>query len=217
MSMEFTAVLASSSKNIADVPRPLLHELDRNGFRRDGAFVRAGYDPERGVFDEADDAQEVIGLDELESKLEPAGDWRGFAVEFLRDGTTFYLLVVQVRQRVLSCWVDVSARSLSRLFRSDDQHRFYAFLCAAARACEAAGGFGDLDLDFAPILPDQVVPAIRDNPQRPGATPWLGILPTALFPEKQVHEFAGDEYRVLRSPIGFWILEANELVDFCSR
>jgi hypothetical protein len=213
MSMDFTFILASWDDSPAKELSLIEPRLTEIGFRRMTGVVRAEYDKQRGVFDEADEEEELSGFEFISEVLDQMVYWDGAAVEFGNGEFSFYLLVGQVEGGYLNYWIDIHERTLRRLFASETRFKLYAGVCAVGAGCGAVGGYGDLELAFEPIRPEKVIDAIPNNPQKPGAASWFGMIPLGVRSEAEVRQAFGDDYCITGSSGGFWILEAKEFLN----
>ncbi len=173
MSMDFTVALGGPDQTVGDFVGAVEQRLTPTLFERSGSIVRVVFDDSRGVFDEAEEEEEVGGFSngsEVKRQLE---SWTGGAVEFLhREIGSFYLLVGRKEGQWVNAWVDVTERTFRRMVEDGLVFSFYAALNAIALGCQAAAGLADLEQPFEPCAPDDLLARDKKSvPFSPGF-PW---------------------------------------------
>lgn len=215
MSQDFTVVLAAPAAPLADTLERLRDELGRMRFRSNLVLVRAAFDsrPDRLVFDEDDRGEEIHIDDNVEQVRHLTDGWEGGSIEFYDDDMMLYLLLGS-RDGTLCCFIDLPERTLRRLFQNQHSDRFFAAVSAIAAACSAVGGYGELELAFAPLASNAVLSAIHHNPQRTQPGPaWLGLIPIARLTKEEVQRQFGATHEIVASTHGYWLLREYSFLE----
>jgi hypothetical protein len=208
MSQDFTFIIAGPDQPISTVLAELKRQLIHLGFARAFSVVRAGIDASRGVFDEVDEEIDAFGsVSTLKDKMKL---WEGASIEFWCDDVQLYLLVARLDSTGINCFIDVSVRTITRLFREAKIQKFYAAIIAIAMACRATAGFGDVELPFAPICSEDAIHAIWDNPENVGRAAALGLISGNTIPRAKLKKMSIGKFKVNEWLPGYWLLEGND-------
>ncbi|HAI70250.1 MAG TPA: hypothetical protein DCM38_12545 [Gammaproteobacteria bacterium] len=213
MSQDLTTILSGDFINPAELLVRIEQQLSPLAFRTIQPIYRVEFDDEREVFDETD-SDDVSGFEMIDGIKKQIDHWQGNAITFQGDDFSFYLLIGATNSKFINCYVDITERTLRKLFDQDKIAQYYAILGIIGTCCQASGGYGAIELPFSPIAPDQVINAIWENPDNPDGPASIG-----LIPEQTLNQAALD--RVTKSPFtltdrmaGFWILAEKEYLSF---
>ncbi len=204
--MDFTTVIAAPDAPLRDLLARVEAGLIEAGFRHDFSVVRAGYDPERGVFDELFPIEEVraeAGFQQLPRELSL---WQGCSCEFWRESLMLSLLIARVGPgQQVNAWVEVPLRMFTRLLETQDEGRVYGALGVIASALNAKGGYGHPELGFEPLALDRAQTAFIDLPEHPGEPALLGLLPASSGNALEMRA-RYPNFHARLSTRGYWVL-----------
>jgi hypothetical protein len=215
MSQDFTMVLSGPHASPAEVLVDLEQRLSFLEFHRTFSVIQGGFDERRGVFDELDeDSASLQGPLEVRDSRDALPEWKALSTEFQGPTHSIYVLLGVTKPAFLNCYINISNRSLDKLFSQEAVHGFYAAVLAATLSTNATCGFGALELPFDPISPEKALAAIWNNPEYPGAPSWLGLISQALMSESDMMRNAAEHFEITSLAAGFWLLEHKEYLAF---
>ena len=164
---------------------------------------------ERGVFDESSD--ETFGPITHPGILKTiVADAAGLSIEFTSSDFLLYVVLARYDLEYLNVFADVTGSTLHRLIRSNNLASYYAAAGGIALAVQAVGAFGQFELPFSPVAPEQFPEVIRLVPDI-SIPALLGMLPMSTWSRPQIEEIAADSFRIIEWSGGYWVLHNEEL------
>ena len=213
MSQDFTTILSSEFINPAELLVRIEQQLSPLAFRKIPPIYRVEFDEEREVFDETD-SDEVSGFEMIEGIKEQIAHWQGNAINFQSDDFSFYLLIGATDSKFINCYVDITERTIRKLFEQEKIAQYYAILGIIARCCQASGGYGAIELPFSPIAPHQVINAIWKNPENPDGPSSIGLIPEQSMNQATLDIVTQNPFTLTDRIARFWILAEKDYLSF---
>jgi len=216
MSQDFTTILSGEFINPAELLVRIEQQLYPLAFRKIPPFYRVEFDEEREVFDETD-SDEVSGFEMIEGIKEQIEHWQGNAINFQSEDFSFYLLIGATDSKFINCYVDITERTLRKLFEQEKIAQYYAILGIIGTCCQASGGIGAIELPFSPIAPHQVINAIWENPQNPEGPSSIGLIPEQTLNQAALDTVTKSPFTLADRMAGFWILAEKDYLSFFNK
>ena len=208
MSLDFTAILSGEFLNPVEVLIKIEQQMSHLGFRKIPPIYRVELDTERGVFDETDN-DEISKFNTINEIKEPIQDWQGHSLNFQSKDFGFYLLIGTIESKFINCYIDITERTLRKLLEQQTISKYYAILGAIGACCQAKGGYGALELPFAPISPNQIINAIWENPEYPDIPSSMGLIPE-VKQEAALKTKLKNPFTLSYKTAGFWIVTEKD-------
>jgi len=123
-------------------------------------------------------------------------------------------LIGATESKFINCYVDITERTLRKLFEQEKIAQYYAILGIIGTCCQASGGYGAIELPFSPIAPHQVINAIWENPQNPEGPSSMGLIPEQTLNQAALDTVTKSPFTLADRMAGFWILAEKDYLSF---
>lgn len=205
MSVDFTFVQAGPSQPLYQLMVNIEIQMEKIGFKKSGSVYKVELD-DRGVFEENEEY--VISGKKFSAVKDDLQNWKGLSVEFNCSEYTAYLLICNYNNQYLNSFIEISGKAIGKLIAEDEFDSFMRLVSVVAVNIKSQGGFGSFEVPFEPVPPEKIIPYIFNNPE--GVPSLLGIIPYYSAGEVEVRKMASNEFKMLISTLGFYLLEHRD-------
>ena len=206
MSTEFTFAQICPASSVVERAADIEARLRSHGYARSSTVVEVVVD-DRGVFDECQ--RELDVPEELISRQTELASWQGMATEFFNREFTLYLMLSVHPSGHLYAFLDVSAKVFDQMADQHDMGRLWQVVGVIAHVCKSQGGFGGFELPFEPFSQAEAIERIFCNDE--GVPSVLGIVPVETFERQGMQKQADAVFNVIRSTLGYCLLQNRDL------